>query len=52
VVTTFAVLSTGNHFTLDAVAGLLTFLVAMGMARYWPVVWNRYRRPLDVTTAS
>lgn len=36
--TTFAVLSTGNHYLLDVLAGLLTFVVALGLVRLTPPV--------------
>ena len=32
-VTTFAVISTGNHFVLDVLAGLLTFVVSVAIVR-------------------
>jgi hypothetical protein len=31
--TTFAVISTGNHFVLDVLAGLLTFAVSVAIVR-------------------
>jgi hypothetical protein len=40
--TTFAVLSTGNHYLLDVLAGLATFAVAVGLVRL--IALRPYRR--------
>lgn len=42
--TSFAVMATGNHFLLDVVAGFVTFLVAMVAAEQWHERWNRSRQ--------
>jgi hypothetical protein len=42
-VTAVSVMATGNHYLLDVLAGLLTFVVAMVAAIYWPAVWYRVR---------
>lgn len=48
--TIFVVLATGNHFLLDAVAGLLTPLVAIALQRaLW---WLWARRPRSAAAAS
>ena len=45
-VTAFAVLSTGNHFVLDALAGLATIALALLIVSLWqrsPASWGRRR---------
>jgi hypothetical protein len=45
VVTVFVVMGTGNHFLLDVVAGMLTFVAALALARLL-AEWRSTRPPL------
>ena len=54
-VVVFAILATGNHFVLDALAGALAMAVGLGLAlisRAFPVVPFRQRRGVEQPGSS
>lgn len=52
VVTSFAVMATGNHYLLDVVAGFLTFAVAVVAAERGYEWWNRSRPAPSATSVA
>jgi PAP2 superfamily len=51
-ITSVAVLSTGNHYVLDVLAGLATFVVAMFIADRWEAWWTARQARRAVSSGS
>jgi hypothetical protein len=50
--TTFAVLATGNHYVLDVVAGLIVLGAALALARVTTPAWGRLRSRTSLAWSS
>jgi membrane-associated phospholipid phosphatase len=50
--TSVAVVSTGNHYVLDVIAGVATFAIAMLIADRWEGWWTTRQARRAVATAS